>query len=263
MIGVNIGRGAATRGRRGDCRLPRGVPARRPVADYWPSTSARRTRRACATCSSRIGCASCCDAARGRQHERGRPATAGQAGARPGARCLRGAGRHRGPRTREGLILTIRPSPATGRHRSERHEIGGLSGAPLRDRMLDSVGRARALMAHRADHRLGRHRLRPDAATPTQPAPTWSAVDGSRYRGPGLIGEAGAVRPRLALIPFPPSSQGRGQDAPLRSEFGTDDPRDPPAAAARDCRRRASSPSCRDHVPGPHRSAMTPSPAPA
>ena len=95
----------------------------------------------------------------------------------------------------DGLILSNTTLARDGLASTQRGEDGGLSGMPLRDRMLDAVARARALFARpgviiasggigsaadvRAAYRAGADLVQ-----------LWT---GLVYRGPGLIGEAVAV----------------------------------------------------------------------
>ncbi len=102
----------------------------------------------------------------------------------------------------DGLILSNTTTARDGLASGHRNETGGLSGRPLRDRMLEAVARARALMAPpEGDRRLGRHRLSRGRGgglrSRRRPGP---AVDGSR------LPRAGAHR------------RGRGGEAGLASD---------------------------------------------
>jgi len=108
-------------------------------------------------------------------------------------------------RDADGLILSNTTTARDGLAAEERHESGGLSGRPLRDRMLEAVARARALMAPPgviiASGGIGS--AADVAAAYAAGADLVQLWTGLVYRGPGLIGEAVAVRPDEALIPFP------------------------------------------------------------
>ena len=86
--------------------------------------------------------------------------------------------------------------PATGWHQRQQDEPGGLSGRPLRGRMLEAVARARALLARPgviiASGGIGSAADVADAyAAGADLVQLWT---GLVYRGPGLIGEAVAVK---------------------------------------------------------------------
>jgi dihydroorotate dehydrogenase len=100
-------------------------------------------------------------------------------------------------RDADGLILS---NTTTARDRltsGPRNETGGLSGGPLRDRMLEAVARARAHMARPgviiASGGIGS--AADVAAAYAAGADLVQLWTGLVYRGPGLIGEAVAVRP--------------------------------------------------------------------
>ena len=96
-----------------------------------------------------------------------------------------------------GLILSNTTIARDGLASPQRDETGGLSGAPLRDRMLAAVARARARLSRpavivasggigSADDVAAAYRAGADLVQ------LWT---GLVYRGPGLIGEAVAVSP--------------------------------------------------------------------
>jgi dihydroorotate dehydrogenase len=94
-----------------------------------------------------------------------------------------------------GLILSNTTVARDGLQSPQRDEAGGLSGSPLRERMLDAVGRARALMPRPgvivATGGIGSAADVADAyAAGADLVQLWT---GLVYRGPGLIGEAVAV----------------------------------------------------------------------
>ncbi|HET9540153.1 MAG TPA: quinone-dependent dihydroorotate dehydrogenase, partial [Candidatus Limnocylindria bacterium] len=99
-------------------------------------------------------------------------------------------------RDADGLILSNTTTARDGLAAAERNETGGLSGRPLRDRMLEALAGARALMARpRVIIASG------GIASATDVAEAYAAGadlvqlwTGLVYRGPGLIGEAVAVR---------------------------------------------------------------------
>ena len=100
-------------------------------------------------------------------------------------------------RDADGLILSNTTTARDGLASEVRHESGGLSGRPLRDRMLEAVRRARALMAPPgviiASGGIGSAADAAEAyGAGADLVQLWT---GLVYRGPGLIGEAVAVRP--------------------------------------------------------------------
>ncbi|HEX6474762.1 MAG TPA: quinone-dependent dihydroorotate dehydrogenase, partial [Candidatus Limnocylindria bacterium] len=94
-----------------------------------------------------------------------------------------------------GLILNNTTVARHGLQSPQRDEVGGLSGKPLRERMLEAVARARALMPRPsvivATGGIGSAAEVADAyAAGADLVQLWT---GLVYRGPGLIGEAVAV----------------------------------------------------------------------
>ncbi|HEY8177566.1 MAG TPA: quinone-dependent dihydroorotate dehydrogenase [Candidatus Limnocylindria bacterium] len=105
----------------------------------------------------------------------------------------------------DGLIVSNTTVARDGLASAQREEAGGLSGRPLRDRMLEAVSVARALMGRPkvivASGGIGS--AEDAAAAYAAGADLVQLWTGLVYRGPGLIGEAVAVRPDWPLIPFP------------------------------------------------------------
>jgi dihydroorotate dehydrogenase len=104
-----------------------------------------------------------------------------------------------------GLILSNSTIARDGLASDQREEAGGLSGRPLRSRMLEAVARARALMPRPgvivASGGIGSAADVADAyRAGADLVQLWT---GLVYRGPGLIGEAAAVSVEEPLIPFP------------------------------------------------------------
>jgi dihydroorotate dehydrogenase len=96
----------------------------------------------------------------------------------------------------DGLILSNTTTARDGLESGYRNETGGLSGRPLRNRMLEAVARARALLARPrviiASGGIGSAADVADAyAAGADLVQLWT---GLVYRGPGLIGETVAVR---------------------------------------------------------------------
>jgi dihydroorotate dehydrogenase len=96
----------------------------------------------------------------------------------------------------DGLILSNTTTARDGLSSGHQNETGGLSGRPLRRRMLEGVARARALMPRPAvivaSGGIGSAADVADAfAAGADLVQLWT---GLVYRGPGLIGEAVAVR---------------------------------------------------------------------
>jgi dihydroorotate dehydrogenase len=95
-----------------------------------------------------------------------------------------------------GLILSNTTIARDGLRSAQGDETGGLSGAPLRGRTLEAVARARAVMPRPgvivASGGIGSAAEVADAyAAGADLVQLWTALV---YRGPGLIGEAVAVR---------------------------------------------------------------------
>ena len=198
VVGVNIGRGAATPPDEATADYLAAFRLIAPVADYVainvssPNTPGLRDlqqpdrlRELLATLRA------------AGEHESCQPSTAGQAGARPGARCLRGAGRHRGRGRR-------RPDPQQHDDRPRRAGIGAARRSPA----AYPAGRC-AIGCWRRWRALARSWRRPKviiasggigsaddvAAAYAAGADLVQLWTGLVYRGPGLIGEAVAVRP--------------------------------------------------------------------
>lgn len=124
------------------------------------------------------------------------------------------------PSAFDALIAMLAASPAAGvilSNTTASHHgpmPGGLSGAPLLPRTLAAIARARELAGERlAIIATGGIESGKDAAAVLEAgadlAQLWT---GLIYRGPGLIGEAVRAAGTIQTL-----SQGRGQDAPLRS----------------------------------------------
>jgi dihydroorotate dehydrogenase len=96
---------------------------------------------------------------------------------------------------RAGLILSNTTVARDGLGSPQRQEAGGLSGRPLRDRMLEAVARARALMPRPAVVVAsgGIGSAADVAAARAAGADLVQLWTGLVYRGPGLIGEAVAA----------------------------------------------------------------------
>jgi dihydroorotate dehydrogenase len=96
----------------------------------------------------------------------------------------------------DGLILSNTTTARHGLASAQRDESGGLSGGPLRDRMLEAVTHARALMAApKVIIASGGIASAADvAAAYAGGADLVQLWTGLVYRGPGLIGEAVTVR---------------------------------------------------------------------
>jgi dihydroorotate dehydrogenase len=96
----------------------------------------------------------------------------------------------------DGLILSNTTTARDGLASTQREESGGLSGPPLRDRMLRAVTRARAVMPRpKVIIASGGIASADDvAAAYAAGADLVQLWTGLVYRGPGLIGEALAVR---------------------------------------------------------------------
>ena len=98
----------------------------------------------------------------------------------------------------DGLILSNTTTAREGLASAQRQEAGGLSGSPLLARMLDAVARARAAVPRPgvivASGGIGS--TADVAAAFEAGADLVQLWTGLIYRGPGLIGEAVAVRPQ-------------------------------------------------------------------